>query len=119
MTDDDDDRRRHPRQRVAASAALETGGSYNPNNQALCSVRNVSRSGIGVETGQPPLCGQEVLLRVALDDEIHEVKTRATRVVQAEDSKSFYEVGLDWSECSAEELEFLDRVFDAVAQLQD
>ncbi len=113
----DDDRRRHPRHQVAASATLETHGKLNPSDQALCSVRNVSRSGIGVETGQPPLVGQQVFLRVALDEEIHELMTRATRIERGDDT-NFYDVGLDWSDCTQEQLEFLDRVFDAVEQLQ-
>ena len=113
----DPDRRRHPRQQVAASAALETRGKFNPANQALCSVRNVSRSGIGVETGQPPMAGQQVFLRVALDDEIHELVARATRVERVGDS-NFYEVGLDWNDCTREQRDFLDRVFEVAEQLQ-
>ncbi|MCR9248189.1 MAG: PilZ domain-containing protein [bacterium] len=110
-----DDRRRQPRLPIAASAAIETRGKFNPGNQALCSVRDVSRSGIGVETGQPPMIGQQVFLRVALDEEIHELTTRATRVQRIQGT-NFYEVGLDWGDCTVEQLEFLDRVFEAVAQ---
>lgn len=112
-----DDRRRHPRKEVAASAALETRGKLAPSDQALCSVRNVSRSGIGVETGQPPMVGQQVFLRIALDGEIHELTTRATRIVRVDDT-NFYEVGLDWNDCTSDQIEFLDRVFDVVEQLQ-
>ncbi len=63
------------------------------------------------------MAGQQVFLRVALDDEIHEVTTRATRVEQVVEG-TFYEVGLDWSECTPEQLEFLERVFEAVEQQQ-
>jgi hypothetical protein len=106
---DDDNRRRATRVRVAAVAALETQGRLAPNDQALCSVRNVSRTGIGLETGQPPLAGQRVLLRLCLDDAMHELRTTATRV-QRRGSSNFYDVGLDWSECTEPQLAFLDRV---------
>jgi len=51
----DQDRRRNPRVRVAACATLQTKGVLNPNDQAFCSVRDVSQGGIGLETGQPAL----------------------------------------------------------------
>lgn len=111
-----DERRRHPRVRVAAVASLETAGVLNPNDQALCSVRDVSRSGIGLHTGQPPMRGQSVLLRVALDDEIQTLKTTATRVQRCGTS-NFYDVGLDWSHCTPEQLAFLDRVL-AIVETQ-
>ncbi len=107
----DDERRRGPRIRVAATATLETGGVLNPNNQALCAVQDVSRSGIGLSTGQPPMRGQTVILRIALDDEIHELRTQATRV-ERKGTSNFYSVGLDWSSCSPDELSFLDRVLE-------
>lgn len=108
----DDERRREPRVRVAATATLETFGVLNPNDQALCAVQDVSRSGIGLSTGQPPMRGQTVMLRLGLDDEIHELQTRATRV-ERKGTSNFYTVGLDWSSCSPEELSFLDRVLAA------
>lgn len=113
---DDDDRRRQSRVRVAAIATLETSGTLNPNNQALCSVTDVSRTGIGLRTGQPPMRGQIVTLRVALDEEVHELRTLATRVNRC-GSGNFYDVGLDWSSCSPEQLAFLDRVL-AVIETQ-
>ncbi|MBZ0151710.1 MAG: PilZ domain-containing protein [Planctomycetes bacterium] len=109
----DDDRRRAPRVSVAAVASLETLGALNANNQALCTVRDVSRSGIGLQTGQPPIAGQAVVLRLALDDVIHELKTRATRVLRRGDS-NFYDIGLDWSTCSPAQLKFLDDVLAAI-----
>lgn len=98
--------------RVAATATLETHGVLNANNQALCSVRDVSRSGIGLETGQPPMVGQGVLLRLALDEDVREIRTLATRV-HRRGKGNFYEVGLDWSSCTKEQLEFLDKVLSA------
>ncbi len=115
MTANDDERRRHPRQPFDASGSLETHGAYDL-SRAECSVLNVSRSGIGVETEQPPSCGQEVLLRIEFDGEVHECKTRATRIERAEGS-SLYHVGLDWSECTPVQIELLDRVF-AVIEAQ-
>ncbi|MBL8754322.1 MAG: PilZ domain-containing protein [Planctomycetes bacterium] len=93
-------------------AAIETKGTLNANNQALGSVRNVSRTGIGLETGQPPMVGQGVVLRIAYGDDLHELKTRTTRVVPGKGN--FYEVGLDWTSCSGTELAFLDEVLRAV-----
>lgn len=111
----DQERRRGERVRVAAFATLETKGVLNASNQALCSVRDVSKSGIGLETGQPPMVGQGVLLRLALDDEIREIRTLATRVHRRGQS-NFYEVGLDWSNCTTEQLQFLDKVLSAMAK---
>ena len=78
-------------------------------------MRDVSKSGIGLETGQPPMVGQGVLLRLALDDEIREIRTLATRVHRRGQS-NFYEVGLDWSNCTTEQLQFLDKVLSAMAK---
>jgi hypothetical protein len=107
--------RRHPRVRIAAIASLETQGRLNANDQAVGSVRDVSRSGIGLRTGQPPLRGQSVTLRIALDDMIHELKARATRISKVGNS-NFYDVGLDWVECSSEDLAFLDQVLIVIEQ---
>ena len=109
------DRRRGLRVRVAAFATLETHGVINANNQALCSVQNVSQSGIGLETGQPPMVGQGVILRLDLDGKVHELRTLATRV-RRRGSTNFYEVGLDWSSCTTEQLEFLGKVLEAFEQ---
>lgn len=111
----DHDRRRAPRTRVAALATLETTGRLNANDQALCSVRNVSRVGVGLETGQPPLPGQGVILRISLDDVTHELRTRATRV-ERRGPGNFYDVGLDWSACTPAQLAFLDEVLRVVEQ---
>lgn len=112
---EDSDRRRSPRARVSAIASLETRGALNANDQAICMVRDMSRTGIGMETGQPPLVGQVVILRLVLDDESHELRTHATRV-RRRGKGSFYEVGLDWSSCAEKELAFLDRVLHAYEQ---
>lgn len=112
-----DERRRSPRVRVAACATLETKGVLNPNDQSFCSVRDVSRNGIGLETGQPPMVGQGVVLRVALDETVHELKTLATRV-NRRGNGNFYEVGLDWSNCTEEQLQFLAEVLSTIEQQQ-
>ncbi|MCK5942477.1 MAG: PilZ domain-containing protein [Planctomycetes bacterium] len=104
-----DDRRRSARVRAVAMATLETQGVLNANDQALCTVHDLSRNGIGLETGQPPTKGQAVVVRLSLDDEIHELRARAARVSRCEGSH-FYSIGLDWSECAPEDLTFLDRV---------
>lgn len=110
-------RRRATRVAVVAVASLDARGSRHNNNQGMGSVRNLSRTGIGLETGQPPIKGQSVFLRLALGDEIIELATRATRVEQQGDSH-FYHVGLDWSGCTAEELSFLDVVLGEMANEQ-
>lgn len=74
-------------------------------------VKNLSRTGICVETGQPPLTGERVMLRLAIDDEIHELKTTATRVTRRGNS-NFYEVGLDWRTFSPEQTKFLDQLLE-------
>ena len=107
-----DERRRAPRVRVAAIATLETRGSLDANNQAVGSVRDLSRLGIGVETGQPPRPGQTVILRLALDETIRELRTHVTRVQQRR--SHFFDVGLDFSACGGDDLLFLDEVLAAV-----
>lgn len=99
------DRRRAPRQRLQAFAALETKDRH-PNDQAFSAVTDVSRAGIGIKTGQPPLKGQRVYLRLAINDEIHEITAIASRI-QKRDGYT-YNVGLDWSACTDEEIKFLD-----------
>ncbi|MFT4515588.1 MAG: c-di-GMP-binding flagellar brake protein YcgR [Planctomycetota bacterium] len=111
---DQEDRRRSTRVSAVAVASLEACGSLNANNQALCTVKDLSRTGIGLETGQPPIKGQGVILRLSLNDEIIEIRTRTTRVTRKPDSH-FYQLGLDWSHCSEEELAFLDRVLGVMA----
>lgn len=113
---DHQERRRHPRVRVAAIATLETTGALNPNDQALGAVTDLSRCGIALKTGQPPMRGQMVILRIALDEEIHELRALATRVQRCGDG-NFYDVGIDWSNCTEPELAFLDRVL-AVVETQ-
>lgn len=108
----DKERRRGVRVRIAAVASLESLGVWNANNQGLSVVKNVSRTGIGVETGQPPLRGQTVILRVALEDRTHELRAHCVRV-QRRGKSNFYEVGLDWSALPAEQLTFLDEVLRA------
>lgn len=108
--------RRHPRVRVAALAAIETMGTLNANNQALGAVRDVSRCGIGLQTGQPPMAGQTVQLRMELGDEIHVLRGRATRVQRC-GKGNFFDIGIDWTDCTPEQLAFLDRVL-AVLETQ-
>jgi hypothetical protein len=102
-----------PRQRLCALAAMETKDRH-ANDQAFGAVADVSHAGIGLKTGQPPLVGQTVILRLAIEEEIHTIKATATRIEQR--GRHVYEVGLDWSKCSDEELEFLDRYLAVQAQ---
>jgi len=78
-------------------------------------VRDLSRSGIGLETGQPPDVGQVVRLRLALHGEVFVLHTIASRVERRGNS-NFYVVGLDWSRCKPKELTFLDEVLKSVEQ---
>lgn len=100
------DRRRSPRVRFAAYAALETSGRF-ANDQGFGVATDVSFHGIGLRTGQPPLVGQGVLLRLAIDEEI--VTLRATARHSADKGAGMFHVGLDWAGCSEAELAFLDR----------
>lgn len=108
--------RRSPRQRVAAIAALRMDGLLNPCDQGIASVFDMSRCGIGLQTGQPPMLGQSVHLRISLDDVIHEVSARATRV-DSDPLTHFYRVGLDWNASSEVELRFLDNVLEVADSL--
>ena len=85
-------------------------------DQALGAVCDVSQTGIGLETGQPPRVGQVVLLRICLDDDIEEIRARTTRVTRVGDS-SFFRVGLTWDPDSEEQVMFLARVFHVAAAL--
>ena len=98
--------------RIAACATLATGGVLNATDQAFCTVQDISQTGIGLNTGQPPMFGQKVRMRIAIDDEIHELTARTTSVQRI--GASFYRVGLDWTGCSPVELAFLQR---ALAEL--
>jgi hypothetical protein len=112
----DSDRRNSPRLRVAACAALEAVGMRSECDQALGSVLDVSRDGIGIETGQPPRIGQLVRLRIALDDEIEEVLARTARVSRPPRS-IFSIVGFVWEPESEAQLAFLEKVFIAAEEL--
>jgi len=101
---------------MAACATLATGGVLSAGDQAFCTVQDVSRTGIGLQTGQPPMCGQPVRVRIGIDDEIHELCALTTRVERIGQG-NFYRVGLDWSGCSPEQVAFLDR-FLAIAELE-
>lgn len=78
-------------------------------------MKNVSRTGVGIETGQPPRQGQMVILRLALGDETHELRTQTTRVKRRGNS-NFYDVGLDWNSCTPKQLSFLDEILRLVEQ---
>lgn len=88
-------------------ATMETQGGRATSNQGLGAVKNLSRTGICLETGQPPRTGDRVLLRLAIDDQIHEMPTLVTRASRR-GTTNFYEVGLDWRLCTPEQLAFLD-----------
>jgi hypothetical protein len=106
------DTRRGKRVKASGIATLETGG-LNATNQAVCTVRDLSRSGIGLETGQPPEVGQVVRLRLVLNGQMVTLSTIATRVDRRLGS-NFYVIGLDWSRCKPDELAFLDTALKAV-----
>src|SRR5688572_7069954 len=109
------DRRRSKRVLFKAVAAMVTGGRH-MNDQAFCVCVNVSRHGIGLRTGQPPIVGQTVVLRLAIGDEIHSLLAITKQITRA--GKDWYHVGLDWSSCSKPELQFLDRYIAGTAPVQ-
>ncbi len=102
----DQDRRRSTRVKFIAYAAMETSGRF-ANDQAFCVAVDVSRHGIGLRTGQPPVAGQGVLLRLGIGDEIHTLRAVAAHVTRR--GPETYDVGLDWSATPAADLAFLDR----------
>ncbi len=110
------ERRKTTRQRLQAFAALETKDRH-PNDQAFSAVIDVSRSGIGLRTGQPPLKGQTVHVRLAIGEEIHTIAAKATRI-QQRDPYAF-SVGLDWSACTDEQIAFLDDYLAALSTAPD
>jgi hypothetical protein len=89
-----------------AVAALITGGRYT-NDQAFCVCVNVSRHGVGLRTGQPPGVGQTVVLRLAIDEEIHSLLAVTKQVTKT--GPDWYHVGLDFGACTSQDLQFLDR----------
>lgn len=106
--------RRAERMPHAAVAAMETIGPFGGNNQGVAVVRNLSRSGIGIETAQPPLKGQRVAFRLAIGTNVQRL-TATTRRVQPKGNSGFYEVGLEWTTCSAQEAAFLDALIASLA----
>lgn len=105
---------RAPRACLAAMATMTVRSLRSQLDQSLGAVKNISRTGILMETGQPPLVGDSVLLRLAIGDRIHEIRATTARVARRGNSH-FYEVGLDWRLADREQLAFLD---DALAFLE-
>lgn len=108
MSDPMGDPRRSQRIPIAATAALRTSGE-DANDQALCSVLDLSRHGAGVETGQPPNWGDLVTVRLAVGDTIRELRARVIRV-QRRGTTNFHRVALDWRELTEDDIAFLDQV---------
>jgi hypothetical protein len=100
------DRRRSPRIAVAAFAALETRDLADATDQIFGAVADVSRTGIALHVGLEPRIGQRVRLRLAIGEQIHELDTVVTRIDRRD--HCLYDVGLDWSACEPEQLEFLE-----------
>ena len=100
------DRRRSQRVAVAAFAALETTDIADANDQIFGAVADMSRTGIAVHVGSEPRTGQRVRLRLAIGERIHELDAVVTRIDRRD--KSLFDVGLDWSECDAAQLGFLE-----------
>ena len=94
--------------RTQAYIALQSLGRHG-NDQGFGLVTDVSRTGIGLRTGQAPIRGQKVALRLSIDDEIRSLPASVIRVQPRKTSKDHYDVGLDWSECSEDEIDFLHR----------
>jgi hypothetical protein len=110
------DNRKHPRMRIEALAALKSHGRQGC-DQAFSAVVDISRSGIGVRTGQPPAIGQAVTVRLALGERIHVLNSAVTRVVPR--GNGTFTVGLDWHVNTPEDMEFLEQFFRAVLDQRD
>jgi hypothetical protein len=107
------DNRKHPRVRIEALAALKSHGRHGC-DQAFTAVTDISRSGIGLRTGQPPAVGQSATLRLALGEEIHVLNSTVTRVESR--GNGVFTVGLDWTTNTSEDNAFLQQFFAAVEQ---
>lgn len=102
-----EDRRRSERTLLAALASIKTLGFAVHNDQAFSAVIDVSRHGIRVRTGQPPEIGDWVRLRLGIGEEIHSLEGIVRRIEPAPPAA---DVGIEWVNCTDEQLEFLDRV---------
>ncbi len=87
-------------------ATLETTGVLARNDQAFTLVIDVSRTGIGLRTGQPPVVGDRVIVRLGLGEEIRQLKAVVRRVSLRR--RGVFDVGLEWHGCTRKELAFVD-----------
>lgn len=105
-------RRQAVRVPLQTCATIETTDVLTRNNQAFTVVLDVSRSGIGLRTTQPPTKGENVILRIGLGEEILRLHATVRRVTQL--AKGGYDVGFEWQGCSGNDLSFLDQFIAAV-----
>lgn len=100
-----DDRRRSPRVTAETYASLEVEG-LNTNDQGFGVVIDVSSSGIRVRTPQPPNKGQQVIVRVAVGEELFRMRANVARVTKA--SEGTWDVGLAYSSLDRLKVQFLE-----------
>lgn len=100
------DRRRSERSRLAALATIKTQGFAMQNDQAFSAVMDVSRHGVRLRTGQPPEPGDWVRLRLGIGEAIVSIEGVTRRVERI--GKAF-DVGIEWVNCTPQQLEFLDQ----------
>lgn len=99
------ERRRSGRSRLAGFAAIKTIGFGKNNDQAFSALRDVSRHGVRLRTGQPPEIGDLVRVRLGVGDAIHVIEGVTRRVEWVD---RVYDVGIEWIGCTEEQLGFLD-----------
>lgn len=105
-------RRQSARVPMHTFATIETTDILTRNNQAFTVVLDVSRTGIGVRTAQPPTEGENVILRIGVGEEIKRMNAIVRRVTPLD--RGGYDVGLEWQGCTQEDLVFLDEFTTAV-----
>ena len=98
--------RRTERVPMQTFASIETVGVLASNNQTFGVVLDVSRNGLGLRTGQPPGVGLRVIVRVGIGEEIRPLKAIVRRLKLR--SQNVFDVGLEWQDCSTNDLSFVD-----------
>lgn len=92
---------------MAALATIKAQGVGTQNDQAFSAVMDVSRHGVRLRTGQPPEIGDWVLLRLGIGEDIHCLDGITRRIERV--GKTYFDVGIEWVDCSDEQLTFLDQ----------
>ena len=104
-TDDHEQQRRSAREpRTNICAAVEVVGQEGA-DQAFALVVDVSDHGLRIRTPQPPPDDAEVVLRIGVDDSIHEVRARVCHTLVL--GPRVFDVGLEFLGLGEDQLSHL------------